>query len=178
MNEKTGRKDEEGVRSALAEASKRLEKKMEAWRGKYEEQLGEKEAKMTGFNRVVLMGRLTKDPELKEIGEGRSVTNMSLAVTETYKKRDGEFAERVCFIDTAAWGKRGEACARYLKKGSPVLVEGRLRLDRWEASDGTTRSKHRVRADRVQFLNTGSKKEEPPESEPVAAGAAAEPLPF
>ena len=108
---------------------------------------------MRGFNRVVLMGNLTRDPELRQIPSGVSVADIGLATSETYKNRDGELVETTCFVDIEAWGKQAETCSQYLTKGSPVLVEGRLRFNRWETPEGQVRTKLRVRADRVQFLS-------------------------
>lgn len=107
---------------------------------------------MRGFNRVVLMGNLTRDPELRQIPSGVAVADLGLAASEIYKNRDGEQVETTCFVDVEAWGRQAETCNEYLSKGSPVLVEGRLRFNRWETPEGQVRTKLRVRADRVQFL--------------------------
>ena len=152
------------------EAVAQLDKRLGNWRTKYESAGNEGRKEMSGFNRVVLMGRLTRDPEIRQIRSGQSVADLGLAVSEFYKNKDGERGERTCFVDVVTWGRQAETCAEYLKKGSPVLVEGRLQLDRWEASDGQKRSKHRVRADRVQFLNGNRKPEEEREPATVAAG--------
>ena len=123
------------------------------------------------------MGRLTRDPQVKQIATGKMVADLGIAVTEVYKDKNGEFAERTCFVDLVAWGRQAETCAEFLRKGSPVLVEGRLQFDRWETPDGQKRSKHRVKADRVQFLN-GRKREsqETPPYEKTAPKAAADKL--
>ena len=136
----------------LQEASDRVSERLDKWYGKYDELLDGRRRKMSGFNRVVMMGNLTRDPEARQLPSGTAVTEMGLAVTETYKNKDGEFNERVCYVNVVTWGKQAEACAEHLKKGSPVLVEGRLQFDQWETKDGQKRSKHRVRADRVKFL--------------------------
>lgn len=107
---------------------------------------------MSGYNRVVVMGNLTRDPEQRSIGSDNSVTTMGLAINEHYRGRDGKDAERVCFIDVEVWGKRGDACAEYLAKGAPALVEGKLLLDQWENKDGESRSKIKIRADQVRFV--------------------------
>jgi single-strand DNA-binding protein len=121
---------------------------------------------MTGFNRVVLAGHLTRDPQLRQIPSGDSVADLGLATSERYKNRSGEQVEKTCFVDIVAWGRQAETCGQYLTKGSPVLVEGRLQLDRWENKDGQPRSKIRVKADRIQFLNRGPESEAPPAKEP------------
>jgi len=108
---------------------------------------------MTSYNRVVLAGRLTRDPELKETEGGIALAKIRMANNERYKNRDGEQVERTCFVDVDAWGKQAETCCRFLSKGSAVLVEGRLQLDQWQGDDGQARSKHFVRADRVEFLD-------------------------
>jgi single-strand DNA-binding protein len=106
---------------------------------------------MGSMNRVFLMGNLTRDPELKQLPSGMAVADMGMAVNEKFKGKDGELVETTCFVDVSAFGRQAEACGQYLKKGAPVLVEGRLKYDTWE-SDGQKRSKIRVRADRVQFV--------------------------
>jgi len=107
---------------------------------------------MPSMNRVFLMGNLTRDPELKQIPSGRSVADMRLAVNERYKDKEGETRESACFVDVAAWGKQAELCDRYLSKGSPILVDGKLLMDSWETDDGQRRSRLKVQAYRVQFV--------------------------
>jgi single-strand DNA-binding protein len=107
---------------------------------------------MTGFNRVVLIGNLTRDPQLRQIPSGTSVAELGLATNERYRNRDGELAESTCFVEVVAWGKQAETCEQYLHKGSPILVEGRLQFDQWETPEGQKRSKLRVRADRIRFM--------------------------
>ncbi|MCA1808550.1 MAG: single-stranded DNA-binding protein [Kiritimatiellia bacterium] len=114
---------------------------------------------MASLNYVVLIGNLTRDPELRSTPGGVSVVDLGLAVNDTYKNKAGENVETTCFVDVVAWGRQAETCDQYLKKGSPVLVEGRLQFDQWESKDGEKRSKLRVRADRVQFLS--SRRSEP-----------------
>ena len=106
---------------------------------------------MASYNRVVLMGHLTSDPSSRQVGE-TTVCDIGVAVNERFKNREGEWQEQAVFVDVVAWGRQAETCAEYLRKGSPVLVEGRLQLDHWQTRDGGMRSKLRVRADRVQFL--------------------------
>lgn len=112
----------------------------------------ERRNEMGGYNRVVLMGNLTRDPEVRKIASGASVCDLGLAVSEIYKNGNGENVETTCFVDVVTWRRQAETCGQYLSKGSPVLVEGRLQLDRWETDNGEKRSKLRVRADRVKFL--------------------------
>lgn len=109
---------------------------------------------MASFNRVILVGNLTRDPEVRYLESGTAVCDMSLAVNETFKNRDGEQVEQTCFVDIVVWARQAETCGEYLHKGSSALVEGRLQLDKWESKQGEPRSKLRVRADRVQFLGS------------------------
>ncbi len=110
---------------------------------------------MNSMNHVVLMGHLTRDPELRKVASGAAVSDLGLALNERYKDKDGEVVTRPTFVDVVAWGKQAEHCAQYLKKGAPVAVEGKLQFDQWETAEGEKRSKLRVRAWRVQFLNGG-----------------------
>jgi len=108
---------------------------------------------MASFNKVILMGNLTRDPEVKYLPSGMAVAELGLAVSETYKNKAGEQVESTVFVDIVVWARQAETCGEYLRKGSPVLVEGRLQLDKWQTKEGENRSKLRVRADRVQFLS-------------------------
>ena len=107
---------------------------------------------MANFNRVYLIGNLTRDPELRYIPSGTAVANFGLATNRVYTTQDGERKEEVCFVDIVTWAKTAENCANYLSKGSPIFIEGRLQYDSWETEDGQKRSRLRVVADRVQFL--------------------------
>ena len=107
---------------------------------------------MSSLNHVILMGGLTRDPELRRTAGGTAITKLSLAVSEQYKNKAGENVETTCYVDIDAWGRLGENCAQYLAKGSPVLVQGKLQFEQWEAKDGTKRSKLSLRATDVQFL--------------------------
>jgi len=176
MSENGNGKARPSDEEALSEAKERLEEKLDAWRDKHygSEDKDEGNYRMKGFNRAVMVGRLTRDPEVKQTKTGRSVTDINLAVNEEYTGRDGKPVERVCFIEVAAWGKLAETCGEYLKKGGAILVEGHLRLDRWQAADGQKRSKHRITADRIQFLsgdrrNTEVNADDSPEAEAPAA---------
>jgi len=110
---------------------------------------------MAGYNRVILVGNLTRDPEHKRLDSGQSVCRLGLAVNRQYKNRQtGNVVQEVCFIDVDVWGPQAETCRQYLQKGRPVLVEGRLKLDTWDDAAGQTRSKHSIIADNVVFLGT------------------------
>lgn len=107
---------------------------------------------MASYNKVILMGNLTADPEVRFTGSGRAVAQLRLAVNEVYKNAEGERVERADYFDIDVWGPQGENCGKYLSKGRPVLVDGRLRLETWETENNEKRSKVKVIADRVQFL--------------------------
>lgn len=104
------------------------------------------------FNKVILMGNLTRDPEVRYTPQGTSVCNFGIAVNRKYKQGD-EMKEEVTFINIVVFGKQADSCGKYLSKGNPVLVEGRLQEQRWETEDGQKRSKHEVVAQQVRFLS-------------------------
>ncbi|RKU26878.1 single-stranded DNA-binding protein [Candidatus Poribacteria bacterium] len=108
---------------------------------------------MASFNKVILMGNLTRDPEMKYLPSGTAVTNFAIAMSDRYTDRQtGEQKENVCFVDLEAWDRQAEIVNEYLSKGSPVFIEGSLRYDSWEAEDGTKRSRLKVRVFRVQLI--------------------------
>lgn len=110
-----------------------------------------------GFNKVVLMGNLTRDPEVRTTPNGQSVANFSLAVNRTWKDQSGQTQEAVSYIDCVAWGKAGEIIAQYLGKGRPVLVSGRLDQRSWEDKEtGGKRSKVEVVVEDFNFVDSGS----------------------
>ncbi len=111
---------------------------------------------MKGFNKVILMGNLTRDPETRTTPNGQSVTSFSLAVNRTWKGADGQQQEAVSFIDCVAWGKAGEIIAQYLGKGRAVLVSGRLDQRSWEDKEtGGKRSKVEVVVEDFNFVDSG-----------------------
>ena len=108
---------------------------------------------MASYNRVILMGNLTRDPELKYLPNGSSVANFGIAMSERWTDREtGEQKEAPCFVDIEAWGRQAEIANEYLQKGSPVFIDGSLKFDSWEADDGTKRSRLRVRVFRIQLI--------------------------
>jgi single-strand DNA-binding protein len=114
------------------------------------------------LNRIILCGNLTADPELSYLPSGMAVVRMRLAVNERVKNQQEEWVDRPCYVDVTAFSKQAESCSEYLSKGSPVLLEGKLRYETWEAKDGSgKRSKHTVVADRVQFLSSRPETSEP-----------------
>jgi single-strand DNA-binding protein len=110
---------------------------------------------MADLNKVFLMGRLTFDPELRRTPNGTAVTELRMATSRSWSGRDGERREETLFIDVTVWDRQAENCCQYLRKGSPIHVEGYLRVDTWDdKTTGEKRSKIRVQADRVQFLES------------------------
>ncbi len=107
------------------------------------------------FNQVILMGNLTRDPELRQTPNGQNVCSFSLALNRSYKGADGNWQEATDYIDVVAWGPLGERVAQYLSKGRPCLVNGRLQSRSWE-QDGQKRSKVEVVAQDVTFLGSGN----------------------
>jgi single-strand DNA-binding protein len=113
---------------------------------------------MAALNKVLLMGNLTKDPELRYTPNGSAVADFGLAINRTYTSASGEKKDDTCFVDINVWGKQAESTSKYLKKGSPAFIEGRLQLDQWEDKEtGRARSRLRVVAERVQFLGAPNK---------------------
>jgi single-strand DNA-binding protein len=110
---------------------------------------------MADLNKVFLMGNLTFDPELRRTPSGTAVSELRLVTSRTWMSRDGERREEKLFIDVTVWDRQAENCCQYLRKGSPIHVEGSLKMDTWDdKSTGEKRSKIRVQADRVQFLDS------------------------
>jgi single-strand DNA-binding protein len=110
---------------------------------------------MASYNKVLMMGNLTRDPELRYTPKGTAITNIDVAINRTYTTENGEQKEEVTYInDIEVWGRQAETTQKYLSKGSPVFVEGRLRLDSWEDKD-TKQKRNRLKivAERIQFLS-------------------------
>jgi single-strand DNA-binding protein len=126
------------------------------------------------INRVVLVGNLTKDPELRHTPSGTAVCSLRLAVNTRRKDgATGEWTEKPNYFDITVWGNQGESCAQYLSKGRPVAVDGRLEWREWDAQDGTKRQAVEIIADSVQFLG-GRTDAEGGQPQFVPAGAAAQ----
>ena len=126
---------------------------------------------MANFNKVFLMGNLTKDPELRYTPQGTAVANLRMAVNRRFKNKNQELKDEVCFITAVVWNKQAEVCNQYLHKGSALFVEGRLQSRSWEDNTGAKRSVIEVRAERVQFLGAPTKSQ----AEPAAADSPSEP---
>lgn len=109
---------------------------------------------MAAFNKVLLLGNLTRDPQLSYLPSQTPVIDFGLATTRKYKGQDGSMKEDTCFVDCRAFGKPAETLNKYCKKGNPLFVEGRLTFDSWTAQDGSKRSKLRVTVENFQFIGS------------------------
>jgi single-strand DNA-binding protein len=105
----------------------------------------------SSFNRVILLGNLTRDVEIRYIPSGMAVTDIGLAVNDRRKNQSGEWTEETTFVDVTLWGRTAEVAGEYLSKGSPILIEGRLKLESWE-TEGQKRSKLKVVGERMQMV--------------------------
>jgi single-strand DNA-binding protein len=130
---------------------------------------------MANYNRVILVGRLTRDPQLRYIPSGTAVSDVGLAVTDRYKNSSGEWAEETTFVDVTLWARTAEVASEYLSKGSPILIEGRLKLDTWETNEGQKRSKLRVVCERMQMLGGRGGGGQPPRRDSEYSQAAPSP---
>jgi single-strand DNA-binding protein len=129
---------------------------------------------MASFNKVILMGNLTRDPELRYTPKGMAIVKIGLAVNRVRKTESGETKEEVTFVDVDAFGSQAETLAQYMKKGSPLLIEGRLKLDQWDDKQtGQKRSKLGVIVEGFQFLGGGNRNEGGVPAAPRAARPAA-----
>jgi single-strand DNA-binding protein len=111
---------------------------------------------MASLNKVLLIGNLTRDPEIRYVPSGSAVASFTLAMNRVYKLQTGEKKEEVSFVKVVVWGRMAELCGEYLTKGSPCFVEGRLQSRSWDGPDGQKRSALEVIAMNVQFLRGGS----------------------
>ncbi|MCP4566850.1 MAG: single-stranded DNA-binding protein [FCB group bacterium] len=140
---------------------------------------------MSGFNKVIMLGNLTRDPALSYLPSQTPVVEFGLATNRKWNDKDGSPKEEVCFVDCRVFGKQAETLNKYCSKGRPLLIEGRLTLDQWDAPDGTKRSKHRITIEKFTFVGDGSslggRKEEQnqqPESEQPQNNPQPEDIPF
>jgi len=134
---------------------------------------------MANFNKVFLMGNLTRDPELKRTSTDMAVAKIGIAVNRKYKDRDGNQKEEATYVDCEVWGKTAETMAKYLTKGRPVFLEGRLKLDQWQDKDGNNRSKLLMVIENFQFIDSrGNQSSTPPATAAAAATPEADDIPF
>ena len=137
---------------------------------------------MASYNKVILMGNLTRDPQLSYLPSQTPVVDFGLAINRKWKDQQGQMREDVCFVDCRTFGKQAETINQYMRKGRSLMVEGRLEFDQWEAQDGSKRSKHRVFVERFTFVDSrpggggspgehaGSQQQPPPQAAPPAGG--------
>lgn len=138
------------------------------------------------INHFLVSGNLTRDVEVRSVGADKAVASFTVANSSKYKTADGEQREETSFIDVEAWGKQGEVAAQYLAKGSPVIVEGRIKQDNWQDKEGQKRSKLKLVADKVHLMPRGEKRDDtaqrsaPAQARPVApiGGGEIDPPPF
>ncbi|MAI66635.1 MAG: single-stranded DNA-binding protein [Phycisphaerae bacterium] len=118
---------------------------------------------MATYNKVLIMGNLTRDPELKQTPNNQSVAQIGLALNRKFKDREGNMREEVTYVECEAWGRTAEVMSQYLSKGKPVFIEGRLKLDQWQDKDGNNRSKMKVVIESFQFIDSkGGQSSQPP----------------
>ncbi len=116
---------------------------------------------MASYNRVIIMGNLTRDPDYKQLPSGQALCRLGLASNRQFKnKQTGAMIQEVCFVDVDVWGPQADSCNQYLQKGKNVLVEGRLKFDSWIDNNGQKRNKHIIVADRVTFVSTSASTED------------------
>jgi single-strand DNA-binding protein len=128
---------------------------------------------MASYNKVLLMGNLTRDPEVRYTPKGTAIAAVGLAVNRRWTTETGEQKEEVTFVDVEVWGRQAETVGQYLSKGKPIFVEGRLRLDSWEDKEsGQKKSKLKVVCERFQFIGASSGRQEIKDEVPSDEGSA------
>ncbi|MBI3252557.1 MAG: single-stranded DNA-binding protein [Candidatus Omnitrophica bacterium] len=132
---------------------------------------------MANLNKVLLIGNLTRDPELRYIPSGSAVASFTLAMNRVYKLQTGEKKEEVSFVRVVVWGRMAETCGEYMKKGSPAFVEGRLQSRSWDGPDGQKRSTLEVIAQSVQFLRGAGQTKDRGDAPDISAQAPREEMP-
>lgn len=140
------------------------------------------ELKLANLNRAFLIGRLTKDPEVRQTTNGTPVANFTIAINRRFRSPTGEIKEETTYVGIVAWQKLADLCRQYLSKGRAVLVEGKIQNRSWETEDGQKRSTLEIRADRIEFLEREFRSEPAPHpavpgEPPAAADSPPEPMP-
>ncbi len=123
------------------------------------------------YNRVLIAGRLTRDPQISYLPSQTPVVEFGLAVNRKYKTKDGESREETCFVDCRCYGNQAETLNKYVHRGDPLFIEGRLQFDTWAAKDGTNRYKHRVFVEGFQFLGNSGAGTRRPDTPAAVEGA-------
>ncbi|MCM8532486.1 MAG: single-stranded DNA-binding protein [Lentisphaeraceae bacterium] len=117
---------------------------------------------MASYNKVLLIGNLTRDPEMRCTASNKPVTSIGLASNESYKTASGEIKENTCFVDVTFWGKTAETAHQYLKKGQSIFIEGSLKFDQWtDTTTGQNRSKHTIKGESFRFLGAKNDQQSP-----------------
>lgn len=130
---------------------------------------------MASYNRIIMMGNLTRDPELKALPSGMSVVEFGLATNKRYKTKDGQDKEDVCFVECKCFGKRAEVINQWMTKGKPIMLEGELGFDTWDSPTGEKRSKHYVNISSFTFVGGAGDK---PVTNSTPAAVPVEDMPF
>jgi single-strand DNA-binding protein len=131
---------------------------------------------MASYNRIVLMGNLTRDPQLSYTPSNVAICKFGIATNHKWKDREGNSREEVCFVDCTLFGRGGEVFNQYMSKGRPVLVEGRLTLNQWTTQEGDKRSKHEVFVENFTFLSGGRGEDGDRSAAPASAAPASAPV--
>ena len=121
---------------------------------------------MSSYNKVIIIGNLTRDPKLSFLPSQTALVEIGLATNRKWKGQDGVQHDETCFVDCKMFGKRAEVINKYLHKGDPLFIEGRLNFESWQAQDGTKRNKLTVMIENFEFLSSGEKTEPKPEPQP------------
>lgn len=122
---------------------------------------------MASFNKIILLGNVTRDPQLSYLPSQTPVVEVGLAVNRKFKKQDGSQGEEVCFVTAKMFGKRAEVINKYVKKGDPLFVEGRLKFESWKAQDGTNRSKHEIMIENFELMGKPGGQTKTPDAPPA-----------
>jgi single-strand DNA-binding protein len=131
---------------------------------------------MAGYNRIIMVGNLTRDPDYKQLSSGQAVCRLGIASNRQFRnKQSGDMVQEVCYMDIDVWGPQADSCNQYLVKGRQILVEGRIKYDTWQDQEGKSRNKHSIVADRVVFLASGSEGSETSTSTSSSANQTMEP---
>ena len=135
---------------------------------------------MASYNRIILVGNLTRDPELSYTPANVAICKLGIATNNKWKDREGNMREDVCFVDCTIFGRKAETFNQYMSKGRPVLIEGRLQLDQWTTPEGVKRSRHQVLVDNFTFVGGapgGGQRSAPGGPAPAPGGSEAAPSP-
>lgn len=129
-------------------------------------------------NKIIMAGNLTRDPQLSYLPSQTAVVAFGIAVNRKWSGKDGVKKEEVCFIDCVCFGKIGETINKYIQKGDPLFIEGRLKFESWTAQDGSKRSKHKIVVESFQFINTGAQGKAETASAPKSEAKSTDDIPF